>query len=292
VMLSAMVLIILLGSINYDNALGYLLAFLLFGLFLVGVLHTYRNLTSLSLLGVATKPVFAGGHAEFNLAIDNRSHWRRYSIELSHWPSLQHRLWRRRRLATSVSIATLPPSEIGHATIVIDAPQRGWLKLQKVRIASVFPLGILRAWGYFEPTEACLIYPKPIGHLPFPRYSTSADATGLGKFPGDEDFAGLRPYQLGDPIRAIAWKSYARQDVLVVKRFTSGGVSRVDLRWNDCRRLADFELSISQLSQWVLEADRRRMHYGLQLPGLDIKPDLGPAHRHLCLRALALYSTP
>ena len=33
VMLGAMMLVILLGSINYDNALGYLLTFLLFGLF-------------------------------------------------------------------------------------------------------------------------------------------------------------------------------------------------------------------------------------------------------------------
>ena len=75
IMLAVMVFVILLGSVNYDNALGYLLSFLLFGLFLIGVLHTYRNLTGLSYVAGDAKPVFAGSDARFKLTIENTADW-------------------------------------------------------------------------------------------------------------------------------------------------------------------------------------------------------------------------
>ena len=39
---------------------------------------------------------------------------------------------------------------------------------------------------------------------------------------------------------------------------------------------------------WVLAADARQLEYGLRLPGLEIAPDSGAAHKLRCLRALAL----
>lgn len=292
-MLGALMLVILLGSINYDNALGYLLAFLLFGLFLIGVLHTYRNLTGLSFTGAQAKPVFFGAAAAFNLSIDNSSSWERYSVDITHWPRTRRRWWRRRRPATSNQFtATLPAAKLSTIPLKVIARQRGWLALERVRIASVFPLGILRSWGYFESDVKCLVYPRPSGQLALPIRSHAAGSNHTGATPGNDDFAGFRAYRPGDTIRAISWKSLAKQDAVIVKRFTGGGADRVDLKWEDCSALVDPEAKLSQMSLWVIEAQKRGMIYGLEIPGLTMDPSNGTAHQHACLQALALFHLP
>ncbi len=288
-LLGSMVLVILLGSINYDNALGYLLSFLLFGLFLIATLHTYKNLAGLSYIGAAATPVFAGATARFNLAFDNRDGAPRYSLELAHWPR-RKRQWRRRaNNGPTEFLASLAAAEIAHACIGIEAPKRGWLDLQRVRVTSTFPLGVLRAWAYFEDHHRCLIYPAPQGSLPLPIHGSATEAAATGNRQGNEDFAGFRPYTAGDPIRAIAWKALARQEAVLVKRFTSGGSELAWLRMADCAALIDTEARLSQLAKWVIEADRLGVPYGLELPHLQLQPSLGPGHRHDCLRALALF---
>ena len=292
-MLGAMMMAILLGSINYDNALGYLLSFLLFGLFLIAMLHTYRNLTGLSYIGAEAIPVFAGTQAQFKLAFDNRGKSPRYSLLLAHWPRMKRR-WRRQRrpIVTDSFIASLAANEITLATVAVDAPRRGWLNLQRVRITSVFPLGILRTWAYFEDPAKCLVYPQPEGRLPLPINGLPSEAAASGNSPGNEDFAGFRSYLPGDPIRAIAWKALARQEVVLVKRFTSGGSMRVWLQWADCASLNGTEARLKQLAKWVVDAERLGLSFGLEIPRTRIELGAGATHRHKCLRTLALYDTP
>lgn len=289
IMLAVMVFVILLGSVNYDNALGYLLSFLLFGLFLIGVLHTYRNLTGLSYVAGDAKPVFAGSDARFKLTIENTADWQRYNIHLAHWPRLSNRWWRRRKSIVRAEIATIKPRSIVTMSLTLAATTRGSLLLARVRISSVFPLGILRAWGYFETPLQCLVYPQAIGQLAMPLEVYAIGESNVGISQGNDDFAGFRPYQAGDPIRTIAWKNLAKQDPVLVKRFTSGGSNAVRLRWADTAVLGDTELRLCQLSHWIVEAERLGLDYALELPELTIDPNSGSAHCHACLSALALY---
>jgi uncharacterized protein (DUF58 family) len=54
-------------------------------------------------------------------------------------------------------------------------------------------------------------------------------------------------------------------------------------------RVADVEEKLSQLTLWVIEAERARQPYGLRLPGVKISAALGQMHFHRCLRALSLF---
>jgi hypothetical protein len=49
------------------------------------------------------------------------------------------------------------------------------------------------------------------------------------------------------------------------------------------------EEKLSQLTLWVVEAERARQPYVLRLPGVEISPALGQMHFHYCLRALSLF---
>jgi uncharacterized protein (DUF58 family) len=49
------------------------------------------------------------------------------------------------------------------------------------------------------------------------------------------------------------------------------------------------EETVSQLTLWVIEAERAQQPYCLRLPGVEISPAVGQLHFHSCLRALSLF---
>jgi uncharacterized protein (DUF58 family) len=105
---------------------------------------------------------------------------------------------------------------------------------------------------------------------------------------GNDDFSGLRGYQRSDSPRHVAWKAVARNEDMLTKQFTGEAAAEL---WLDWARLAQFnvEQRLSRLAGWVLEAERSGVHYGLRLPGVEIAPGRGDAHRGACLQALALH---
>ncbi|MCW8182113.1 DUF58 domain-containing protein, partial [Verminephrobacter eiseniae] len=109
---------------------------------------------------------------------------------------------------------------------------------------------------------------------------------------GSGEFDGVRAYRRGDPLKLVVWKKAA-------KSLASGSgdllsrdapqIRRHEL-WLDLAQAAlpDPEARIARLTAWVLQADRMGLNYGLRLPGGQIAPGAGAAHRRRCLEALAL----
>ena len=275
-LLLVLLLIILLGAINYDNALAYLLCFLLGGLFLVAMLHTYRNLAGLSVAGTAVAPVVAGEPAVFMLQLASDVARPRYQLRLM-----------QRALKTAVTLDL--HSHTGAIALALPTYQRGRLSLQQVRLESTFPLGVLRAWAYFKSPAECIVYPRAAGHLPLPRRANAATATARGSGQGTDDFAELTRYREGDPLRAIHWPAYARQAELMVKRF-QGEDDEVALTWDATLALGAVEARIAQLAQWVRTASALGIPYSLVLAPQTFPPGADRAHFARVMTALALYA--
>ena len=97
---------------------------------------------------------------------------------------------------------------------------------------------------------------------------------------------------IGDPLKLVVWKQAARAQARgssdLVSRDTQQA-QRVEL-WLDFAQAGsiDTEHRLSRLCAWVLQADRLGVDYGLRLPGVEIKPACGEAHKRRCLEALAL----
>jgi len=106
---------------------------------------------------------------------------------------------------------------------------------------------------------------------------------------GSDAFSGLRQYQIGDPPRHIHWKAAARDQGLQTKVFSGRTAAELWLEWNQLPAGMDLESRLSRLTRWVLSADQAGLRYGLRLPGVELAPDSGEAHRLACLRELALY---
>lgn len=279
--------LVLIGAMNYDNALAYILGFLLVGLMFTTMLHTYRNLVGLGLTSVEVAPVFAGTAARFELVVADAVYRRRYSLALHRQLPRTGGWWRRRQIAGSTECAALNAAQ---CSILLPVPtsSRGWLALERIEISSCYPLGIFRAWAYLRGEARCLVYPTPRGSLPFTAGQATDGGEHVGAGSGQDDFAGLRNYVPGDSLPTIHWKASARGEHLLVKKL-QGSRATLWLRWADTAVLGEVEGRLSQLAQWIVEADRRGLPYGLELPGQQLAPASGPQHRALALRALALW---
>ena len=72
----------LLGSMNYNNNLSFVLTFMLIGVGFVAMHQCQRNLVGLELSFAGVEPVFAGQSAQFRIAVANRSKSPRHRIRL------------------------------------------------------------------------------------------------------------------------------------------------------------------------------------------------------------------
>ncbi|OQX09472.1 MAG: hypothetical protein BWK76_22130 [Desulfobulbaceae bacterium A2] len=270
-----MLLVMLIGAINYNLSLGHALVFLLAGLGVTAILHTFRNLVGLSLSPGRVAAIFAGDTARFHLIL--RGGQER--------PAL--RLWLPDGTTTTVDLSN-GGTEV---CLPLKGDQRGWLTLPRVGIETRYPLGLIRAWAYCAPASRCLVFPRPATHPP-PLPWGDGESTGAGgRGRGSDDFAGLRGHQPADPPRHVAWKSAARQGIdapLLTKQFDGSATARIWLDWEALAGLDD-ETRLSVLARWALDAHTAGLAWGLRLPGRTIDPATGDQHLHATLKALALH---
>jgi uncharacterized protein (DUF58 family) len=274
-----MLLIMLTGSINYSLGLGFVLTFLLASLGVNAMVYTFRNLVNLRATAGRAPPVFAGDLAQFTVHLDNAADSDRHAIGLTH------------DLVNS-SFVDIKPRSTATATALMAAPRRGIFRPGRLRLFTRFPLGLYYSWAYIELDMHCVVYPRPAPPgLPLPRAEASAGA-GSEHGRGQEDFAGLRQYHVGDSPRHIAWKAAARDQGLLTKQFAGRAESELWLDWRQMPPSMGVEERLSQLTRWVLDAHVAGLSYGLRLPRKTVDMASGEAQRDRCLEALALHEMP
>ncbi|MGH8630372.1 MAG: DUF58 domain-containing protein [Burkholderiales bacterium] len=276
---SLLLVIMLLGAVNYTNSMAYLLTFLLGSVFMVCMLHTYRNLRGLIIKVTDAEPVFAGEVAAFPLLFDNRPGYERTAV--------QARVRRARRDTANAIDVDLAAGELHRTLAKAEVGRRGIFTLDRLMFETRFPLGLFRSWAYLDKAPRCVVYPRPEGPLPLPATEEFEAENQTGRRPGTDDFTGFRAYRAGDSMRSIDWKAFARERGLFAKRFTGAGARRLALRWDATPARAGTEARLSQLCRWVLDAERQGWQYALDIPGRFVDHGSGPGHRNTCLEALA-----
>jgi uncharacterized protein (DUF58 family) len=267
-------LLMLLTAINYQNSLAYGLTFLLLSLFIVAILHTYRNLGGLRLTALGAQPVFVGEQAAFRVRLEGEGRARQ-AIALG---------WSDERMYFADVVAD------GAEQLLLDLPaaRRGWLRPGRLRVESRFPLGLLVAWSWVDLDQSVLVYPQPQpGDVPLQGAAEDEDEGVRPSGRGVDDFQGLRPYQPGDSRRRLHWKAYSRGQGLLVKDFAALAGRNVWLEFDGLG--GDIEGRLSRLCHWVLELSQRQEPFGLRLPEQEVPVGIGDGHREACLRALALH---
>lgn len=297
-MYGVVVVLMLIGAINYSLALGHALVFLLVGLGLAGMVHTVRNLLGLQMQCGQAEAVFAGEMALFPLHLSSQV--LRPALE---WQAVARRWawpWTRENpgedapapIIAPVLCQDIPADSATTLYLPYPVQRRGWVSLPTVRLRSSYPLGLFTAWSLWHPEARVLVYPEPL-HLPLPPEQPDSDSwqgEGVGQ-EGQEDFSGLRPHHPADSPRHVAWKAAARAPhaPLQVKQFSGGATAHCWLDWDRLPYNYEREERLSALAGWVMAADAEGLSYGLRVPGQEIAPGSGSGHRVRCLEVLALY---
>lgn len=275
---AGVIVLMLLGSVNYDLSLGFILSFLLGAAGIQSMLHTFRNIAHLRISPGRASAVFAGEIAHFHINITNHTRAHRYGIGVTG----------DQLTADYVDVAAGGETT---ATIPVRTTRRGWLHPGRLTLFTRFPTGLFRAWSYADLEMHCLVYPAPATPgLALPPAIAGDDAGGVHGS-GQDEFSGLRPYRPGDSPRHIAWKAVARDDTLLTKQFAGRANAELWLDWGNLPATMDSEQKLSHLTRWVIDAESKNLTYGLRLPGKFIPPASGSAHRAECLMALALHGT-
>jgi uncharacterized protein (DUF58 family) len=282
--LGAMLIVLFIGAVNYNLSLGFALTFLLAGCAVIDMHLTFRNLAHLHLSAGRASPIFTGEDAQFELHLVNRRKHDRYAIWLGFIGE---------GLPDLPQAADVPAHGSRKVVLSVSARRRGWLPAPRVRLHTRFPLGLLRAWSYWHPDAKALVYPRPEQDAPPLPVSVEAHDDGEGGA-GDQDFAGIRAYQVGDSMKRLAWRQIARLDTeasgtLISKHFEGGAAGELRLDFSALPRGMDLESKLSRMASWVIEAETRGLPYAFRLGHLSFPAALGAVHQEACLRALALY---
>jgi uncharacterized protein (DUF58 family) len=268
---SAVLLVMLLGALNYNNNPALLLTCLLAAASYQSVFQAFRAIDRVELRALRAEACHAGDKLRISLHfhIDTRP---------------------RRSLRVSVegieTVFDLTPGSDGCVRIELPAPQRGWRRSGRIRLYSEYPFGLFHVWSWLNPEFAALIYPGLEENAP-PLPPNGADADQQATRRSGDELAMLRNYHPTDPLRSIAWKASARHDTLLVKEFEQRRGREILLNFSLLGGM-DREARIARLARWVCMAESAQMRYTLQLPERRLGPGHGPDHRHACLRELAL----
>lgn len=270
--LVALLATMVLGGLNYNNNPALLLAFLIAAVANNSLLQAHLTLSGLRLTAMHAEPVHAGQPLELRLTFEATGNRRREGLEL--------------RRDDAIAFFDLPPGGRGEVRLALPTHRRGWLHTGRLRLSTVRPLGLARAWSWLRPERALLVYPAPEATaVPLPDAGGDGQSTRT-RAQGDQPHH-LRDYRPGDAQRQIAWKASARADRLLVREYEASAHREIELDWFALAELPH-EARIRRLTRWVLEADRQDIRYRIRLPTQAIGPGRGAEHRHACLRALAL----
>lgn len=268
-------LLTLITAINYQNNMTFALTFLLANLFVIAVLHTFANLSGLTVHAVRASPVFAGQQSEFEIKI-SRSGKRQHFAIVCQWGQ-----------ATAHTVNLSDDAEVTIKTY-LDSRQRGWFRPGRMLIESYYPLGLIRTWTWVDLDIKALIYPRPVASEPMMGLSSDRPDGSAIPVQGSDDFYGLRDYAQGDSLKHVFWKSVAKGQPLQTKQYNAYADRSIWLDWQLFSGLPT-EQRLSHLCYWLLEFEKSKEDYGLRLPGVTIEPSRGELHKTLLLRKLALF---
>lgn len=285
----AMMLVMLLGAVNYNNNLGLALTFLLAGICIVAILHSYRNLLHLRLDVGAIPSVFSGDTTNVPLMVDNQHQDARYEVKF-YFPK-QKAQQKSSPSADNSTVTDITANLWQRIDVPLNTQQRGLHPLPRFSVRSTFPLGLFQVWAHAQRDTHYLVYPTPDSSHSLPSAPSFHLNHSGDRGRGADDFAGLRNYHSGDSLRHVHWKTVAREQGMHTKQFGGDRAEELWLDWDTLNGL-DTEARLSRLCRWVIDADASQLNYGLRLPNTNIPFGVGPGHRHQCLKALALFQQP
>lgn len=168
-----------------------------------------------------------------------------------------------------------------HHYFTLLPEQRGRFQYPVIRLYSVYPFGLVRAWRYFFHELHSWVAPQPL----WDRVESKTDQRSLSL--EKDDFRELRRYQIGDALQAVSWKQVARGQGVFIKVFEQQQPpQQIEI---DYAHIAagSHEEKLQLMMGSVLHCEQLQLPYALQLPQQRLDSGVGSTQLQSAKRMLA-----
>jgi uncharacterized protein (DUF58 family) len=276
---AAVLMVMLLASINYQLSLGYILTFMLAGAGFVSMHLTHNTLRGMTLHLRPPASGFAGEPMALEIVLTSPTRTQ-HGVGLGFAQALErgHEVF-----------VDVPAGGQAVAHLAFVPPRRGWHPLPTLHVETRYPLGLFRAWTVWKPAARALAWPRPETPLtPWPVLPSSAGAAAPQQRSEGGDFDGVRAYRRGDALKHVVWKKVAKGGDLVSRDHLNAMPQELWFDWQQVA-LSGTEPRLARLAAWIVAADGAGLSHGLRLPGVEVAPGAGTQHRRATLDALAAF---
>ncbi|WP_367111409.1 hypothetical protein [uncultured Psychrobacter sp.] len=280
---AVLLMITFIAGINYGNNLVLGLCFYLISVWLISFHVTFLQISGLQVQLLEVTMTEVGSPVWVTLQVRSESRQPRRQLLLGFEqhqldkPIDHDRKFKRKRKHKRLSndpklqvlLARLHGEQIIRLPIV--AYRRGQLELPRLKVSTVYPLGIMRAWSYVYFARTAWVYPQP---LAFDR-QTRHVAANLKDMPtalqynqhrqGQDDFERLDSYIEGESLARVSWAHVARGQGMLTKHFADPIGHEQSLNYADMPAV-HHEQKLAQLAYGATLLGRSGVPFTMQLP--------------------------
>lgn len=267
-----LLIITFIAGVNYGNNLVLGLCFYLISVWLISFHVTFAHVSGLQVRLLEVTMAQAGEPVWVTLQLLSNSRQPRRQLSIS-FDSQDKNLTKHgsanrslNSAQTSVLLPRLKDEQI--IRLPVATHRRGKLKLPRLHIKTVYPLGIMRAWSYVYFARSAWVYPQPEAFEWQARYlsANSADIPTGGQFTqGQDDFERLDNYVAGESLARVSWAHVARGQGMFTKHFADPVGYEQRLAYEDMPAITH-EQKLAQLAYGVLALSELEVPFQLQLP--------------------------
>ena len=219
-MLFAVLLVItFIAGINYGNNLVLGLCFYLISVWLISFHVTFAHISGLQVSLQEVTMAEAGSFVWVTLKLNSSSRQPRRQLTFA-FEEAADRNGSDMPKQQRVTVTRLEDEKV--IRLPVQTHHRGQFELPRLKIKTVYPLGIMQAWSYVYFARKAWVYPKPEAF----DWQTHHSATSLedlptgGQYkPGQDDFERLDNYIEGESLARVSWGHVARGQGLFTKHF-------------------------------------------------------------------------
>jgi len=265
-------------AIKYNNQAAFMMLFLLVAVGIIAMHYTHNNVIGLKISSSIASPVFVGEQALFPVQIKNHSDKSRHAVWLI--------------CAGFRQVLNLASNDQIEITVKLPTLKRGYHTCPEMVLSSQFPMGIFFCWSKrFQTSKRCVVYPQPLNLISFPDSGEGNSKSNTKSVVQNNfsDYSGMKAYQPGDRPRDIHWPSLAKTHKLITIQHNDQPSSSVNLSWFSLPKRMSTEDRLSQLCFWLIDAEKSKQRYQLEMPNHTIQFNNGSAHLNECLTVLALW---
>ncbi|XID75928.1 DUF58 domain-containing protein [Alkanindiges sp. WGS2144] len=265
-----LLLITFLAGVNYANNLILSVFFLLSSILIIGIYHSYAQLSGLRIKVIHADDSVAGEQARYQIELSPTTAKCYCQLEIF-WQQYQR-------------IAILNDKQILHFDL--DTPGRGRFTPPRLMMQSVYPLGLIRAWTYIYFDKDVWVSPMPIESERNALNRIGGEGEETHGLSGQEEFFELKNYVKGESLSRVSWTHLAKGQGLLSKQFIDFCAEQDALNYEQMPAI-DHETRLSQMAYWVHALSEQNIAFSMTLPTAQLPLGQGEQHTRQALRLLA-----